>query len=54
MTMVYFWPLLSGLPCLSGENDRGDVADDPGEEDVVVGVGRGSLVEVWLYKDQVN
>ena len=44
MTMVYFWLQLSDLPHLLLENVWDGVLNDPGEEDVLVGVERGALI----------
>jgi len=56
MTMVYFWLRLSDVLHLLLENLWDGVLNDPGEEDVLVlvGVERGTLIDTWSFKDQVN
>ena len=48
MTMAYFWFQLPGLPLLLRENGRGNVLNDPGEEDVFVGVLREDLIDMVI------
>jgi hypothetical protein len=51
MTMVYFWFHVPGLPLLLRKSNA---SNDPGEEDVFVGVLREGLVDTWLYKVRAN